>query len=527
MKCLAAGFAGLTLIALAACGDRPEDYPLVGDSRNAQPPLFQAAMGGTFVALSFSGGGSRAALLDAAVTNELSQLEYQTQSGPRRLSDDIAVVSSVSGGSVYAGYLGIYGTRTPGHTPADFEEFIAGFDGMSYLYGRALNPLTWIGLAAADKTRTAVLEDMIAIALGPDGKTPTTATLASIERPDRPSLLLNASDIVSGQVFTFDTDTLNDLCQSKTAFPVNVAVAASAAFPVGFTPVLLRNNSLDTAGHPVTSNNNDACRRPPPGDWINATNSLAAPYTDLETYRHAVARAAWRGTSLANGLPPRRTPVYVRLADGGVADNLGLTSLRRALLAQTSPVNLTGILAKMPPGMKLPLILIEVNARSDPKSNLDTSPAYTTILQQAGSDSGTLVDSAAASSGVIFQNFVLELERSLAQTPLAGRVAIYPMQIDFDRLPDVPSSPDDNPNNGRNLVTYVKNVATSWTLAKGDRHAIDIAVQIMLAREPCYAKLYADLRLTGGVTPTPVAGTSCKNFYDAGPPSNIARPRPS
>ena len=38
----------------------------------------------------------------------------------------------------------------------------------------------------------------------------------------------------------------------------------------------------------------------------------------------------------------------------------------------------------MAPGMKLPLILIEVNARSDPKSNLDTSPAYTTIFQQAG-----------------------------------------------------------------------------------------------------------------------------------------------
>ena len=349
MKRLAAGFAGLTLVALAACGDRPQDYPLVGDSRNVQPPLFHATSGVYFVALSFSGGGSRAALLDAAVTNELSQLEYQTQSGPRRLSDDIAAVSSVSGGSVYAGYLGIYGTRTPGHTPADFEDFIATFDGMSYLYGRAFNPLTWIGLAAADKTRIAVLEDMIAIALGPDGKTPTAATLASIEQPDRPSLLLNASDIVSGQVFTFDTDTLNDLCQSKTAFPVSVAVAASAAFPVGFPPVLLRNNSLDTAGHPVTSNDNDACKRPPPGDWINSVNAPAGPYTDLETYRHAAARAAWRGTALANGLSPRRTPVYVRLADGGVVDNLGLTSLRRALLAQTSPVYLTGILGRWLP----------------------------------------------------------------------------------------------------------------------------------------------------------------------------------
>jgi NTE family protein len=492
--------------ALAACGTAPQNYPLAAGAANPKPAPYQVAPGHPFVALAFSGGGSRAALLGAAVTNQLATLTYTAPDGQsRRVSDDIAAVSSVSGGSLYAGYVGIYGTGQPGHTPAEFETFVQNFDGMSYLISAALNPFTWIGLAAHNTTRIAVLENMIAVALGPDGKTPSTATLASIARPGAPTILLNASDVVSGQVFTFDKATMDDLCLSMADTPVATAVSASAAFPVAFTPVLLRNNSLSDGSQPgpaIGAAVPNACTRPAAGDWMNNVNDPAGPYTDLEEFRHDVARAAYRGVTNAYGLSPRRTPVFIRLADGGVVDNLGLTSLRRALLMQGSPIDLTPILRDLPAGAKLPIVLIEVNSRSDPISPLDTSPKYTTLLDQASADSGTLVDSAAAGSGTIFQNFVRELQRSLREGGLADRVALYPMQIDFDRLPDTsPAS--------RDFLNRVKSIATSWTLKPGDRDLLDQAATQLLAREPCYAQLQSDLHLTGGPPPAPIPNTSC------------------
>jgi hypothetical protein len=81
-----------------------------------------------FVVLTFSGGGSRAAALTASVTARLDGIIYATPAGPRRLSQDIAIVSSVSGGSVYAAYLALNGA---GSEKADaFREKIKNFDGI-------------------------------------------------------------------------------------------------------------------------------------------------------------------------------------------------------------------------------------------------------------------------------------------------------------------------------------------------------------------------------------------------------------
>src|SRR5215510_12297091 len=102
----------------------------------------------------------------------------------------------------------------------------------------------------------------------------TNATLDVLNRPNQPLFLLNASDVVSGQVFTFDPRTLDDLCMNFDETPLTLATTASAAFPIAFTPVLLQNNSyVDAQGC--------AGRQIAAGDWRNQLRSAGGRYVNL------------------------------------------------------------------------------------------------------------------------------------------------------------------------------------------------------------------------------------------------------
>src|SRR6266700_7918921 len=159
MRTWPAAMALIFALAKAGCGTRAVDYPLVDTQRNQDHRALTASADHPFVIIAFSGGGSRAAALAAGVTARLDRVIYQTSSGPRRLSQDIAVVSSVSGGSVYATYLAVNG---PGAGQAEaFQKKIQTFDGIGYLAGKALNPLTWINLQLENKTRIDILQEML------------------------------------------------------------------------------------------------------------------------------------------------------------------------------------------------------------------------------------------------------------------------------------------------------------------------------------------------------------------------------
>src|SRR6185437_5351880 len=78
-------------------------------------------------------------------------------------------------------------------------------------------------------------------------------------RSRAPIVILNATDMSSGEVFSFTRDRFDDLCSDLAPFPIAAAVAASAAFPIALTPLTLKNNI------------GDAChveRRPA---WVNST----------------------------------------------------------------------------------------------------------------------------------------------------------------------------------------------------------------------------------------------------------------
>ena len=150
MKLRVAPFvAGLCLLLLATCGTRPTDYPLAVGQANPPQPLVDTDPAHPLVVLAFSGGGSRAAALGAAVVKRLNSLRYPDGDQMRPLAADIAVISSVSGGSVYAADLGLNG---PAHAAA-FMDRIQNYDGIGWLTRRALDPATWIALQLENKTQ--------------------------------------------------------------------------------------------------------------------------------------------------------------------------------------------------------------------------------------------------------------------------------------------------------------------------------------------------------------------------------------
>jgi NTE family protein len=476
----------------AGCGTRAVDYPLAGEQRNEDRRAIAAEPDHPFVVLAFSGGGSRAAALAAGVTARLDAVTYQTSSGPRRLSQDIAVVSSVSGGSVYATHLALHGPSA--EQAKAFQQKIATFDGIGYLTGRLLNPLTWIGLRLESRTRIDILQDMLTELLG------TTATLATLNRPNQPLVLLNAGDLVSGQVFTFDPRTLDDLCMNFDQMPLTLATTASAAFPVAFTPVLLQNNSyVDMAGCPN--------RQSRGGDWRNQLSEPEGRYLNLESFRLARYRDSLRAgrysDSKIDDPQPFRQPLYVRLVDGGVVDNLGLTAVRRELFAESSPANL----ALLTNQRKLRhLVIIVVNARSDPVNSLDASNRRLRIPRFALTVAGSLVDSASAGAASTFRGFMLNLvaDRAvmLSEGNPGGEFEIYPIDIDFDQLPD-------ETEEQRTRQNKVKSIATSWTLEEGDVPLLDEVAGELLWRHPCFVKLVEDLNAQGSPEAQPIEDLPC------------------
>ena len=67
------------------------------------------------------------------------------------------------------------------------------------------------------------------------------ATLGDLARPDRPRLILHATDLYNRAPFAFDRASFAAICSSYDDFPLAQAVAASAAVPIAFAPISLRN----------------------------------------------------------------------------------------------------------------------------------------------------------------------------------------------------------------------------------------------------------------------------------------------
>ncbi len=413
--------------------------------------------------MAFSGGGSRAAALALAVLQQLRGVTYTRNGKTERLIDRVQVVSSVSGGSVTAAYYGLYGPDKVDGLTGDFLTK----DNMAALEWTAANPITWFRLAFTSYTRIAALRDLF------DKEMFHGATFADLQGPGHPIVLLNATDMVSGEVFAFTPQRFNDICSDLGKLRVSVGAASSAAFPIALSP-------MDLMNHSGTDPDGKACVGAIPADpWIKKDLEFpATPYLNLEEFK----RARYAG-ALRRYPDSFRDIRYLHLLDGGVADNQGIHSMMDTLFSPHGPVRL---LDEINSGKRKNVVVIVVNARSDPASPLDQDPHTPGVISMIQSVTGVPLDSATASLNAEMQVLIdtlLAAGRDAPKDALFGGLKVYGVSIDFDQFRPAQ----------RALQTQVKDIGTTWTLTSSDLKAINEAGTLLLHQHPCYQRLLLDL----------------------------------
>ena len=471
------GQAAALALGLAACGG-PTQYanqplPEGGinvDQRGLQPTLSRAR---PVILMAFSGGGSRAAALSLAVLEELGRYKYTADRQTRRLIDAVDVVSSVSGGSVTAAYFGLYG---PDDTTR-LKDFLAR-DNMATLEIDAANPITWARLAFGGYTRIDALRDLL------DQQLFDKKTFAAMIARGYPVVILNASDMASGEVFAFTADRFNDICSDLSSLPIAAGVAGSAAFPILLSPVDLK----DYAGKDCVGND-------PAPEWIALDlKKRATPYLDVEEFKRA--RYA---NSLRRGSDAFRDVQYLHLLDGGLVDNLGAHSLMDVVMSPHGNVRLLDAINR---GEISKLVVIAVNARSDPPNTLSTDPRTPGIVSMIGAVTSNPIDAATAGADAQLRVLLSEIGAAAAGAPRnAGfkGMRVYDIEIDFDQL--LPTQ--------KELQSIVKSTPTLWSIKPEQLRAVNEAGRLLLDQHPCFQKLLIDLRIPADFIDRSFAEAAC------------------
>lgn len=236
--------------------------------------------------LALSGGGARAAAFSLGA---LQQLRDTSAADGAPLTQHLALITSVSGGSITAAYYGLHGD-------AGLDSFRAAYldkDWGADLHMNPLSPFNWPRAIGGGMNGPDRLADWL------DAQVFAGARMASLN--PRPQIWLNATDLYNGAGFAFTPLYFNAICADLGQLRIADAVAASMAFPVVFSPVLIEPHPQSCAPQPA---------------WV--TRALSDRAYSERARVTARAFAAYRDTNQMR---------YLHLSDGGVLDNLGLGAL--------------------------------------------------------------------------------------------------------------------------------------------------------------------------------------------------------
>jgi NTE family protein len=265
--------------------------------------------------LTFSGGGTRAASLSYGVLKELRR---------QKLLDQIDVISSVSGGSFTSTYYGLYGEKIF----EDFEEKFLKKPIQTRLIDTFINPLNWFDLSFDNRSDyiASYYEDEIF------GK----KTFADLKE-DGPKIIINATDLSTGNAFSFTHDTFYRLCSDLDSYPLGQAVTASSAVPVVFSPLTLKNYSgCNPRFYQKRKLKNKLSHNDKQSLYLRA-------YQDKEKYP------------------------YVHLIDGGIADNLGVRSLFHIVSELDNDFLKVRKVFGIPNSKKIAIIVVNASDALNPK----------------------------------------------------------------------------------------------------------------------------------------------------------------
>jgi NTE family protein len=435
----------------------------------------------TLVIVTASGGGTRATALSLAVLRGLDAIALGNGA---TLADEVDLISSVSGGSVTAGYFALAGADGFATLEHDFVRR----NGMTPLILGLVNPVGIVRFSTPGEERIDLLIDYLNKRLFHDA-----TYQALIDRRKRPFLLLNAADMVEGIPFPFTQRKMDLLCSDLAQLPLATAVAASAAFPVALSPVTLTNYSRCPAQEGKVW----------PPAWVTANiDDPGTPEGDSLWYdnpqRTTLGRAE-NAYALGNA-GGERAKLYIHLLDGGIADNLGIFEPFRMLVTTDTQPSFLGQIDREE--IKK-LIFVSVNARSFSPSDLDRRQRTPGFLDMLLASINAPIDRTTAGTAAQLRTLLFDTFRDLALgdtnkearfQALADNTAL--ISVDFDAIVD-----DD-------CRRKFHAIPTSWSLEQEQIDALLKMGPALLANDPEFQRL---LGLSGGTltTPLPSVAEAC------------------
>jgi NTE family protein len=285
--------------------------------------------------------------------------------------------------------------------------------------------------------------------------------------------------MAGGESFAFTPSRFDDICSDFDSTKLSTAVSASAAFPIALTPVTFKNFQPNCAG-----NIRDA-------RW--AEIEQAAPQGQLNVTEYRNARYT---LDLRRRKPIFREIKFVHLLDGGLADNLGINAIRDALSRGSDD---TRLLQEINLGHVHKLVVIIVNARSDPPNDLYKKQNASGLIGQLKSVTSVPIDANSLNAQQNIDRLLLEFARASVEVPNSDiNLQVYNVAVDFDTIAADTSE-------HRTLRDAVKAVPTSWNISADQLSTVDQAANLILDNDGCYRQLLVELKATGGPqTPAPV-----------------------
>lgn len=339
-------FAAISLLAFAtACAGTPDTHPINVPLAfpSALPRETDMGVDGDAIAFAFSGGGARAASFSLGA---LQQLRDMKDTGGKPLIDRVALVTSVSGGSITAAWFGQYGVAgldslRPSVLDKDWQSKL----NTSWMWPDNWQRLMQGGLNGPDK-----LSNWL------DAEVFHNARMRDMT--SRPRIIINAADLYTGTPFAFASPWFDAICSDLGSVRVADAVAASMSVPIAFRPVVVKSYAKDCLT--------------PLAPWVHtAETDRSSPTLLRETARSF------------RFFRDEKRMQYLHLADGGVADNFGVSSIVTLRAAAQTPY---GPFSARDAVKVRRLTFIIVNAERNPEGDW--------ALKESGPDGPQLIEAA-------------------------------------------------------------------------------------------------------------------------------------
>ncbi|MDG2336040.1 MAG: patatin-like phospholipase family protein [Myxococcota bacterium] len=407
--------------------------------------------GAVWLALAFSGGGTRAAAFAYGVLEELRATEVVLDGQSIRLIDEIDTISAVSGGTFPAAYFGLFGDRL-------FEDFESKFlyrNIQRSLIFEALRPKNLVRLLSPSFSRSLLAMEYY------DRKVFDGATFADLQAAPGPHVHINATDLSHGFRFTFNQGQFDVICSDLDSLPVSAAVAASSAVPVLLSPITLKNYA-GTCGFQSPR-------------WI--LESLDNQGANRRRYE-----AALSFVDFANA----ETRPYIHLIDGGIADNLGLRYSIELAEATGGADRLFDIVQREPPDH---FVVIVVNAETSPNPGIDMSSASPSFASLMNSVSGSQIRRYNLET-LLLTEVSLKKWAQILSEKFGKNVDARLIEIDFDSIPQEESR------------DYFKLIPTSFVLSDQTVDNLRSAGRDLLRTNPNFREFLQNLEPDLPATPS-------------------------